>query len=104
MTPVAAEPTADSNLSKKDIRRLEAEKRKQLQPLKNRIDRLERKIEELNEQRDALDIQLADPELYIDESTERVTTLMQDKAYLVKDIGELEEQWMQAVDDYENVK
>lgn len=102
--PVATEPVTENNLSKKEIRRLEAENRKQLQPLKQRVDRLERKIEQLNQQRDALDIQLADPDLYSEENSEKVSSLMQDKAYLVKDIGELEEQWMQAVDDYENVK
>ncbi|MGB5767485.1 MAG: hypothetical protein WBM38_12195, partial [Arenicellales bacterium] len=75
-----------------------------LQPLKKRVDRLERKIDELNEQRDSLDARLADPDLYNEDNTETMTALMQDKAYLVKDIAELEEQWMQAVDDYENTK
>ena len=65
---------------------------------------MERKIDELNEQRDSLDARLADPDLYNEDNTETMTALMQDKAYLVKDIAELEEQWMQAVDDYENIK
>ena len=102
--PVATEPVTENNLSKKEIRRLEADNRKQLQPLKQRVDRLERKIEQLNQQREALDIQLADPDLYSEENAAKVSSLMQDKAYLVKDIEELEEQWMRAVDDYENVK
>ena len=100
----ATETVAENTLTKKEIRRAEAEKRKKLQPLKKRVDRLERKIDELNEQRDSLDTRLADPELYNAENTETMTALMQDKAYLVKDIAELEEQWMQAVDDYENTK
>jgi ATP-binding cassette subfamily F protein 3 len=100
----ATETYTENTLTKKEIRRAEAEKRKKLQPLKKRVDRLERKIDELNEQRDALDARLADPDLYNEDNTETMTALMQDKAYLVKDIAELEEQWMQAVDDYENTK
>ena len=100
----ASVTVVENALTKKEIRRAEAEKRKKLQPLKQRIDRLERKIEELNEQRDSLDTKLADPDLYNEDNTETMTTLMQDKAYLVKDIEELEEQWMQAVDDYEKTK
>lgn len=100
----ATETFTENTLTKKEIRRAEAEKRKKLQPLKKRVDRLERKIDELNEQRDALDARLADPDLYNEDNTETMTALMQDKAYLVKDIAELEEQWMQAVDDYENTK
>jgi len=100
----ATETFAENTLTKKEIRRAEAEKRKKLQPLKKRVDRLERKIDELNKQRDSLDVRLADPDLYNEDNTETMTALMQDKAYLVKDIAELEEQWMQAVDDYENTK
>jgi ATP-binding cassette subfamily F protein 3 len=98
------DPEADSGLSRKDLRRLDAEKRKQLQPLKKRVDRLERKIDELQQQQQAIDAQLADPALYSDDNSETMTQLMQDKAYLAKDISELEEQWMQASEEYEEAK
>jgi ATP-binding cassette subfamily F protein 3 len=97
----ASSPVIENNLTKKEVRRIEAEKRKKLQPLKNRVDRLERKIEELNEKLDAIDTQLADPALYNEENTQTMTSLMQDKAYLAKDIADLEEQWMTALDEYE---
>ena len=103
MQPVTA-TVIENTLTKKEVRRAEAEKRKRLQPLKKRVDRLERKMEELNQQRESLDVKLADPDLYNEDNSEMMTALMQDKAYLVKDIAELEEQWMQAVDDYENTK
>ena len=101
LAQTAIQPVVENTLSKKDVRRLEAEKRKNLQPLKNRVDRLERKIEELGNRLEEIDRQLADPALYSEQDTEAMTSLVQDKAYLAKDIGELEEQWMQATDDYE---
>ena len=91
----------ENTLSKKEVRRLEAEKRKKLQPLKKSVDRLERKIEELNRKIETIDEQLADPSLYEAENTEKMTALLQDKAYLAKDVGELEEQWMEAIEEYE---
>jgi len=99
--PAVAEAGVENNLSKKEVRRLEAEKRKILQPLKKSVDRLERKIEELNNKVETIDEQLADPALYDAENTEKMTSLMQDKAYLAKDVSELEEQWMEAIEEYE---
>ena len=90
-------------LQKRRFAVLEAEKRKKLQPLKNRVDRLERKIEELNETTRLTSIPgLLIPIFTAKKIRQTMTALMQDKAYLVKDIAELEEQWMQAVDEYEN--
>jgi ATP-binding cassette subfamily F protein 3 len=62
--PTIRKPVAESNLTKKEVRRLEADKRKKLQPLKKSVDRLERKIEEISKKIEAIDEQLADPALY----------------------------------------
>jgi len=94
-------PVVENSLSKKEARRLEADKRKALQPLKKSVDRLERKIEELNKQLETIEQQLADPELYNEQNAEKMTSLMQDKAYLAKDVSELEEQWMESAEEYE---
>ena len=97
-----AKPVIENSATKKEIRRLEAERRKKLQPLKKRVDRLERKIDELNGKLDAIDKQLSDPAFYNEENTDLMTSLMQDKAYLAKDIADLEEHWMQATEEYED--
>lgn len=97
----AVKPVVDNGLTKKDVRRLEAERRKKLQPLKKRVDRLERKIDELHGKLDSIDKQLSDPAFYNDENTGLMASLMQDKAYLAKDIADLEEHWMQATEEYE---
>ncbi len=99
-----AKPVAENNLSKKEARRLEADRRKKLLPLKKSADRLERKIEELNRKIETIDQQLANPELYNVENEENMATLMQDKAYLAKDVSELEEKWMDAMDEYERAR
>ena len=98
----AIKPVVENGPTKKDIRRLEAERRKKLQPLKKRVDRLERKIDELNGELDSIDKQLSDPAFYNEENTDLMTSLMQDKAYLAKDIADLEEHWMQATEEYED--
>ena len=98
----AIKPVVENGPTKKDIRRLEAERRKKLQPLKKRVDRLERKIDELNGKLDSIDKQLSDPAFYNEENTDLMTSLMQDKAYLAKDIADLEEHWMQATEEYED--
>ncbi len=96
-----AGPVVENSPSKKEARRLEADKRKRLQPLKKSIDRLEKKIVEHNKQLETIGQQLTDPELYNEENAEKITSLLQDKAYLAKDISELEEQWMESMDKYE---
>ncbi|HDZ77923.1 MAG TPA: ATP-binding cassette domain-containing protein, partial [Gammaproteobacteria bacterium] len=96
-----AGPVVENSPSKKEARRLEADKRKRLQPLKKSIDRLEKKIEEHNKQLETIEQQLTEPKLYNEENAEKITSLLQDKAYLAKDISELEEQWMESVDKYE---
>ncbi len=101
---IRTKPVIENSLSKKEARRLEADKRKKLQPLKKTVDRLERKVEDLNKQLETIEQQLADPELYNEENAEKMTTLIQDKAYLAKDLSELEEQWLEAVDEYEKAK
>ncbi|GMR06179.1 MAG: ATP-binding cassette domain-containing protein [Gammaproteobacteria bacterium] len=99
-----AKTVVENSLSKKEARRLEADKRKKLLPLKKSVDRLERKIKELSKKIETIEQQLTDPELYNQENVENMASLMQDKAYLAKDVSELEEQWMESMDEYERAK
>jgi ATP-binding cassette subfamily F protein 3 len=61
-------------------------------------------MDELNQQLQEIDAKLADPALYQDDNSDEMTRLMQDKAYLAKDVGVLEEQWMEASEEYEEAK
>ena len=96
------EQAAINTLSKKDQRRLEAEQRRRLQPLKRKVDNLEKQLEILSEQRDEIDSQLADPALYDGVNKNKVSELTQAKARLDSEIDDVEGQWMQAAEEYEN--
>ena len=92
-------PTA--RISKKERRRIEAEQRKRLQPLKQEVDRLERELERLIEQRDDIARQLADPALYEQDDKDRVNALMQTRAGLDARVEDVELQWMEAAEAHE---
>jgi ATP-binding cassette subfamily F protein 3 len=95
------EQTVTNTLSKKDRRRLEAEQRKRLQPLKKQVDKLEKQLETLMAQRDEMDSQLADPDLYDDANKDKVSKLMLAKANLDDEVENIEGQWMDAAEEYE---
>ncbi len=90
-----------SSVSRKDQRRLDAERRKQLQPLKNKLQKLEKQIDTLSEKRDSLDAQLADSELYSDDNKEKLKQLLREKGELDQSLEQAEEQWMELGEELE---
>ena len=85
------------SLSRKEERRLEAEKRqrkyRKLKPLKKRLDPLERNIEKLEQQKAEMEEAMASPDFYNDTDQVKETTLKYDKlkAELVEVYAEWEE-------------
>jgi ATP-binding cassette subfamily F protein 3 len=88
-------------LSRKEQRRLEAEQRKRLQPLKSQVDLLEKQLEKLHEQRDEMTRQLTDPTLYDEGDKDRISTLMRQKAGIDDEVDRIENAWMEAAEAYE---
>lgn len=93
-----AEPErTNPSLSRKEERRLEAEKRqkkyRKLKPLKKRLDPLEQKIEKLEQQKAEIEEAMASPDFYDDTDHVKETTLEYDKlkAELVEIYAEWEE-------------
>ncbi|GGZ98986.1 ABC transporter ATP-binding protein [Arenicella chitinivorans] len=80
--------------AKKEQKRLDAERRKELQPLSNKIKRAERVIEKLTEQKEAIEAQLADTELYNDDNKDKLKALLTDQAYVQKELDQAETDWM----------
>ena len=89
--------------AKKERKRREAELRKQLQPLSNKIKRAERVLEKLGLQKDDIESQLADTKIYNDESKERLKTLLTDQAYLQKELDQAETDWLDASQAHESM-
>jgi len=87
--------------AKKEQKRLDAEQRKQLQPLTSKIKRAERVMEKLGAERTSIEAQLGDTELYTDDNKEKLKGLLSDQAYLQKELDQAEADWLEATEAHE---
>ncbi len=85
-------PVADA----RERRRQQARKRETLQPLRTECRRLEKALDRVQRQRQALEEALADPALYEDRAKEKLKGLLIDKARLDHELENLEEAWLAA--------
>ncbi|MDX8406312.1 MAG: ATP-binding cassette domain-containing protein [Mariprofundus sp.] len=95
---------ASAPLSRRDDRRNRAEQRKALQPLRNRVKKLEDKLDALHAKKDTLDIRLADPELYDGSQVELQKTLSIEAAQLNQKIDQIESEWLQSGEELETAE
>ncbi|EIJ35708.1 ATP-binding cassette domain-containing protein [Thiothrix nivea] len=94
-------PAAHTSAGRKDQRRESAEKRKQLQPLKRKVDKLEAEMDKLNQQKHLLEELLGDPELYTEGHKTKLKQILQDKATLDARLETVEMEWMEASEEYD---
>jgi len=95
-------PNQDNSASaKKEQKRIDAERRKQLQPLSSKIKRAERVMEKLTDEKDTIESALAESELYLDENKETLKKLLTDQAYLQKELDQAEADWLTASEAHE---
>ncbi len=90
-------------LSRQDERRLAANARAELAPLKKRIDACEREIAQITRKIAALDHALAQDGFY-EKSPERALELMKERGVLAKNLGETEMLWLEASEGYEKAR
>ncbi|MBX2848130.1 MAG: ATP-binding cassette domain-containing protein [Acidiferrobacterales bacterium] len=95
--------TSNTAQAKKDQKRAEAERRKELQPITKRIKRAERVIEKLTIEKDAIELKLANTELYHDDNRGQLKELLADQAYIQKELDAAEQTWLQASEEYEKL-
>jgi ATP-binding cassette, subfamily F, member 3 len=62
--------------------------------LETRIKRLEEMIARLNAKKADMEARLADPAIYLDESKEALEAVLRDQAYVGKELGQLEGEWL----------
>jgi ATP-binding cassette subfamily F protein 3 len=96
-----AEPSADVKTSKKEQRQQEAERRKQLQPLRNKLKKLEKQLDELTESQAKLEATLADPDIYLEQNKDKLKKLLLEKSSVDKNLDQVESEWMELGDEYE---
>ena len=88
-------------LTKKEQRQLEAERRKQLQPLSNALKSLEKELDSLTHKKILLEKVLADPDTYLDENKEKLRKCLLEKSEVDKALEIVEGEWMEAGEKYE---
>ena len=103
-TPAAA-PIAP--VDRKEQKRLEAEERQRMaalkKPIENRIKRLEEQMAKLNARKAEIDARLLEPAIYEADKKEELKTLVADQAFVVRDLGTLEEEWLALQEQLESL-
>ncbi len=93
----------NSAAAKKERRRLEAEKRKQIQPLKKKQQNLEKRMDELNTEKERIEQQLADSSIYESSAKDQLKQLLLKQGDIQQLLDETEEQWLQIGEEIEVV-
>lgn len=87
-----------SSIDRRQQRQLEADKRKQLNPLRNRVTKSEKTLAKLHQQQTRLETQLANSEIYSPENKTQLTELLAQQASLRQELTLAEETWMDAAE------
>ena len=95
------EKPEDAGLSRKEQRQQDAQRRKQLQPLRNELKKSEQLLEQLENNKEILEKQLSDPNIYLEENKDNLKKALFDKSKLYKELSEVEAQWMEASEELE---
>ena len=87
-------PSQPSITSKKQQRQNAAEQRKLLQPLRNKLNNLEKQIDKLTHEKDAVEAKLADNSIYDETNKLQLKTLLEQQATVTQSLQKIEEDWL----------
>ncbi|WP_286241007.1 ATP-binding cassette domain-containing protein [Neptuniibacter halophilus] len=93
-----------SAAERKEQKRLAAERRNQLRPLKKQLEKLESAMETLHTQLDTVEQKLADSSLYEEANKDQLKELLQQQASLKQQAEQTEEAWMEQQEALENLE
>ena len=91
----SSEPSESPVLSRKELRKQEAERRKRLKPLLDRLKKSERAADKYHTKQKTIEQQLADPDIYSDAQKENLTALLAQKVEVDNALEEAEMEWME---------
>ncbi len=97
----APSPSATTT-NKKQQRQEAAEARKQLQPLRNKLKTLEKQLDKLNTEREAIEEKLTDNTLYDDNNKMKLKDLLAQQTKVMKSLAAAEEEWLVKCEELEN--
>ncbi|MFI4970376.1 MAG: hypothetical protein ACHP7D_09225, partial [Lysobacterales bacterium] len=96
-TPATATPSATiGGDTRREARRDRAGQRARIAPLKNEVNRIEKRIAALESERAGVQAELADTALYEQGNGERIAALIRSQGQLARDITLLEDAWLDA--------
>lgn len=99
------QPSVQSaNDSRRDQRRIEAERRKQLRPMRVAIEKAESDLDKLENRRRELEDALSEPEWYAADRKDQLKALLREKSDLDRKILASEDAWMRAQHELEKAE
>ncbi|NVK44295.1 MAG: ABC transporter ATP-binding protein, partial [Oceanospirillaceae bacterium] len=94
----------NSAADRKAQKRLEAENRARLRPLRQAVEKLERELESVSAQLVDIESALADSDIYLDENKDRLKTLLGQQAELKSRSESIEGEWMEQQEALEELE
>ena len=91
----------DSGLSRKELKKREAEFRQSVAPLKKRIQKGEKEMEQHQNRLEELETLLADTSLYESQNKDKLKTLLAEQGSLTSLLEECEMIWLEAQEELE---
>lgn len=95
---------AQSDTPDRDRKRLEAENRQRLAPLRKEVVALEKQLDRLNGKKEELETQLGDETLYTEDNKSKLKDLLWKQAELSKSTDQVEEEWMEKAEQLEEAQ
>ncbi len=89
---------------RKEQKRLAAERRKQLKPLKSKVEKLEKKLDKQQSEQGEIEEKLSDPTIYEGANKDRLKALLDQQTSMKKAVADIEEQWMEALEELEQME
>ena len=101
--PVNTSLKSSHSIANKQRKRMEAEQRQKTAPLRKKISELEDTMETLAKKISAIDLQLADNDIYSDSNKQKLQRLLLEKADLEKGHENAETQWLEFSEELESL-
>ena len=98
---VDKEVSENSAQLRKEQKRLDAERRKMLRPLKQKVQKLEAALEKTQETLAEVEEALGAPEIYAESAREQLKGLLDQQISLKQQVNDTEEMWMEALEELE---
>jgi ATP-binding cassette subfamily F protein 3 len=93
-----------ANVSRKDQRKQDAERRQRLKPLMDAVKKAEAAVEKFHQQQRDLEAQLSDSAIYAEENKEQLKKLLSQKAEIDNALEQAEVDWLTAEENLQQAE